>query len=147
MHAGCILTEPPAPFNSLDIELGFFHAIPYDECLMLPPELTPRQRIIDVITGTRLSSYQLAQMLGIRERQVEEHLTHVVKTVAQDKTKRFILEPSRCQDCDYVFRERRRLTRPSRCPNCRSEGIAAPRYGIDSVRSETGRANSTASSL
>ncbi|HKP01668.1 MAG TPA: hypothetical protein VJU02_08550, partial [Nitrospiraceae bacterium] len=98
---------------------------------MLPPERTPRQRIIDVITGTRLSSHQLAQMLGIRERQVEEHLTHVVKTVAHDNSRRFVLDPAFCQDCDFVFHDRRRLTSPSRCPHCRSEAIAAPRYGID----------------
>jgi predicted Zn-ribbon and HTH transcriptional regulator len=98
---------------------------------MLPPERTPRQRIIDLITCTRLSSYQLAQMLGIPERQVEEHLTHVVKTIARAKTRRFILNPARCQDCDFVFRDRSRLTSPNRCPHCRSEAIAAPRYGID----------------
>jgi len=97
---------------------------------MLPLERTPRQRIIDLITGTRLSSHQLAQMLGIAERQVEDHLTHVVKSIARDKTRRFILDPSRCQDCDFVFRDRRRLTLPSRCPKCRSEDISAPRYGI-----------------
>ena len=98
---------------------------------MLPPERTPRQRMIELITGTRLSSHQLAQMLGIPERLVEEHLTHVVKTIAHDKTRRFILDPARCQDCDFVFRDRSRLTSPSRCPHCRSEGIEAPRYGID----------------
>jgi predicted Zn-ribbon and HTH transcriptional regulator len=98
---------------------------------MVPPERTPRQRIIGLIRGTRLSSYQLAQILGIPERQVEEHLTHVVKTIARDKTRRFILDPARCQDCDFVFRDRNRLTSPSRCPHCRSEAIAAPRYGID----------------
>jgi predicted Zn-ribbon and HTH transcriptional regulator len=98
---------------------------------MLPPERTPRQRIIDLITRTRLSSHQLAQMLGIPERQVEEHLTHVVKTIARDKTRRFILDPARCQDCDFVFCDRSRLTSPCRCPHCRSEAIAAPRYGID----------------
>ena len=70
-------------------------------------------------------------MLGIAERQVEDHLTHVVKSLARDKTRRFILEPSRCQDCRFLFRNRRRLTRPSRCPLCRSEDITAPRYGID----------------
>jgi predicted Zn-ribbon and HTH transcriptional regulator len=113
---------------------------------MLPPERTPRRRIIDLITGTRLSSYQLAQMLGIRERQVEDHLAHVVKTIARDKTRRFILDPARCQDCDFVFRDRRRLTRPSRCPHCRSEDITAPRYGIDSVGSQSGRVDSNASS-
>jgi transcriptional regulator len=98
---------------------------------MESPTQTPRQRIIDLITGTRLSSNQLAQLVGIPERQVEEHLEHVVKTVARDRTRRFFLEPSTCQDCDFVFKDRRRLTRPSRCPRCRSEGITAPRYGID----------------
>ena len=87
--------------------------------------------MIELITGTRLSSHQLAQMLGIPERLVEEHLTHVVKTIARDKTRRFILDPARCQDCDFVFRDRSRLTSPSRCPHCRSEAIKAPRYGID----------------
>lgn len=70
-------------------------------------------------------------MLGIRERQVEEHMSHVVKTITRDKSRRFVLEPSRCQDCNFVFRNRRRLTSPSRCPQCRSEGIMAARYGID----------------
>ncbi|MDH4185978.1 MAG: hypothetical protein OEV08_03185 [Nitrospira sp.] len=98
---------------------------------MLSPEQTPRRRIIELITGTRLSSHQLAQHLGLSERQVEDHLPHIVKTIARDKTRRFILEPSRCQDCNFIFRDRRRLTRPSRCPECRSEAISSPRYGID----------------
>jgi transcriptional regulator len=102
---------------------------------MLPPEQTPRQRIIELITGTRLSSHQLAQVLGIAERQVEDHLTHVVKTLAHDRSRRFILEPSTCQDCGFVFRDRTRLTRPCRCPICRSEGITAPRYGIETPTS------------
>lgn len=98
---------------------------------MYPAEQTPRQRIIELITGTRRTSHQLAQMLGIAERQVEDHLTHVVKTIARDRTKRFILEPSSCPGCEYVFRDRTKLTRPSRCPRCHGEGITAPRYGID----------------
>ena len=98
---------------------------------MLLPAQTPRQRLIELLIGTRLATHQLAQMLGIRERQVEEHLVHVVKTIARDKTRRFILDPARCQDCGFVFRERRRLTSPSRCPQCRSEAIEAARYGID----------------
>jgi predicted Zn-ribbon and HTH transcriptional regulator len=100
---------------------------------MLPSERTPRQRMMDLLTGTRLSTHQLTQLLGIPARQVEEHLTHVVKTVAQDRARKFILEPSACSDCGFVFRDRTRLTKPSRCPHCRSEGITAPRYGIDAV--------------
>lgn len=99
---------------------------------MLPPERTLRQRIIELISGTRLSSHQLAQLLGISERQVEDHLTHVVKTLAHHRSQRFALDPSVCQDCGFIFRDRTRLTRPSRCPLCHSEGITAPRYGIES---------------
>jgi predicted Zn-ribbon and HTH transcriptional regulator len=98
---------------------------------MLPPERTPRQRIIELLIGARLSSHQLAQMLGLPERQIEEHLTHVVKSVARDRNRRFILEPSTCPDCDFVFRDRTKLTRPSRCPRCHGESITAPRYGIE----------------
>lgn len=98
---------------------------------MLPAPKTVRQRIIELLTGTRLSSHQLAQMLGIPERQVEEHLPHVVKSVARDRSRRFVLEPSTCPDCSFIFRERTRLTRPSRCPRCHGESITPPRYGIE----------------
>ncbi|GMV49101.1 transcriptional regulator [Nitrospirales bacterium NOB] len=97
---------------------------------MLPPAQTPRRRLIELLTGTLLSSHQLAQLLGMPERQVEDHLSHVVKTLARDRTRTFILEPSTCQDCGFTFRDRTKLTRPSRCPRCRSESITAPRYGI-----------------
>ncbi|MBX3302003.1 MAG: hypothetical protein KF693_07300 [Nitrospira sp.] len=97
---------------------------------MLPPERTLRQRIIEILADTRMTTDQLARILGIPERQVEEHLAHVVKTVTRDRSRRFILEPSTCLDCGFMFRDRTRLTRPSRCPHCRSEGISSPRYHI-----------------
>jgi Predicted transcriptional regulator containing an HTH domain fused to a Zn-ribbon len=97
---------------------------------MLAPEQTPRRRIIDLLTGTLLSSHQLAQLLGMPERHVENHLTHIVKTLARDPRRTFLLEPSECRDCAFAFRDRTRLTRPSRCPRCRGEAITSPRYGI-----------------
>lgn len=93
---------------------------------------TPRQRLIDLLIGTRLSTYQLAQMLGIPERQVEDHLLHVTKTLVHDRGRRFVLEPSGCPDCGYVFRDRRKLTKPSRCPRCKGEHVTSPKYGIES---------------
>lgn len=101
---------------------------------MLPPERTVRQRIIELLTGARRSPHQLAQLLGISERQVEEHLPHIVKSLARDRLRRFVLEPSACPDCGFVFRDRKKLTRPSRCPTCRHEGITAPRYGIEPAK-------------
>jgi predicted Zn-ribbon and HTH transcriptional regulator len=71
---------------------------------MLPGPQTARQRMIELLSGTRLSAYQLAQMLAISERQVEDHLVHVVKTIARDRKRRFILEPSTCPECHSFFR-------------------------------------------
>jgi predicted Zn-ribbon and HTH transcriptional regulator len=80
---------------------------------------------------TPLSARRIAEIVGMSERQVEDHLRHIVKTVAQDRTLQFVLDPSACKDCDFVFRDRDRLTRPSRCPRCRSEAITEPRYSIE----------------
>ena len=97
---------------------------------MLDPKLTPRQRIKEILKERVLSARELAQLVGIPERQVEDHLTHIVKTVSRDQTKQFLMNPSQCPDCGFVFRDRKRLTSPSRCPLCHSEGILPPRFGI-----------------
>src|SRR4029079_5225856 len=68
---------------------------------MPPPFQTVRQRIVELLTGSRLSSYELAQRLGIPERQVEDHLVHVVKTVGRNCDKRIILEPASRQHGRY----------------------------------------------
>jgi predicted Zn-ribbon and HTH transcriptional regulator len=102
---------------------------------MLPPERTARQRIMELLTDTPRTTEQLARMLGLPARQVEEHLVHVVKTVARDRSRRFIRDPSICLECGFMFRDRTRLTRPSRCPHCRQEGISSPRYYIATDRS------------
>jgi len=101
---------------------------------------------MELLTGAVRSTRQLAETLGISERQVEEHLPHVVKTLAHDRSRRFILEPSTCPDCGFVFRDRIKLTRPSRCPRCRSEAITAPRYSIETVKLRAGRVDIDASS-
>jgi hypothetical protein len=98
---------------------------------MPPSERTPRQRIMDLLTISPMSSRRLAEVIGITERRVEEHLQHIARSAARDRSTRFTIEPSECQDCGFVFRDRSRLTRPSRCPRCRSEAITAPRYSIE----------------
>jgi predicted Zn-ribbon and HTH transcriptional regulator len=91
---------------------------------------------MEMLTASLYSARQLANFLGLPERQIEDHLVHIVRSLKRDQTRRFCLEPAACRDCDFVFRDRARLTRPSRCPRCRSESIAPPRYGIQ-VRPST----------
>ncbi len=92
--------------------------------------LTVRQRIVELITETLRSSQQLSELIGVPERHIEDHLIHIQRSVTRDRNRTFVLESSECQDCGFVFRERARLTTPGRCPQCRSEGISPPRFGI-----------------
>lgn len=92
--------------------------------------LTIRQQLMHLLAGGRYTTRELAALVGAPERQIEDHLAHVVRSLTRDKTRQFLLEPSRCHDCGFVFRDRTRLTTPGRCPACRSEAIAPPRFAI-----------------
>jgi len=97
----------------------------------MPSDRTPRQRIADLLTLAPMTTQQIAAVVKMSERQVEDHLGHIMKTVARDRSVKFVLYPSECKDCDFVFRDRNRITRPSRCPHCRSESLTDPRFSIE----------------
>jgi predicted Zn-ribbon and HTH transcriptional regulator len=90
-----------------------------------------RQRIKAFLSEQELDAGELARELGLKEKEVYEHLEHVERSVAAAGG-RFILTPSRCLLCGYVFEGRKRLTRPGRCPQCRRSKIQNPSFRIDS---------------
>ncbi len=93
------------------------------------PDLTIRQMISEVIKGKMLTAKEISKTLGIKEKDVLEHLKHVAKTGGRKG--RFVIAPPFCHKCSFVFKKRNRIGTPSRCPLCRSEGIAEARYGIE----------------
>ena len=92
--------------------------------------MTLRQRIQALLEAENMDARELSAALGIREGEVYEHLVHVERTVAAGK-RRFVLHPSRCIECGFEFTKRRRLTRPSHCPQCRSSRVSQPRFEIN----------------
>ena len=90
---------------------------------------TIRQKIIELLTCAELDARELSQELGVQEKEVYEHLAHVARSVKAEK-KKLIIHPSRCLRCGFVFVDRKRLTRPSRCPKCRRTHLQSPRYRI-----------------
>ena len=90
---------------------------------------TLRQEMIALLESGLMSARDLSRSLGIQEKDVYSHLTHIERTVsAQGKT--LAIMPSRCFKCGYTFKNRRRFTRPGRCPRCRSRHIDAPLFRI-----------------
>ena len=70
---------------------------------------------------------EISQLFGIREKEVIDHLQHIARSA---HPKRLTMEPATCKKCGFSFKKRGRLNPPSRCPICKSESIAPPRYQI-----------------
>ncbi len=105
-------------------------------------DLSARHKIIDLLKGGFLSAGDISRMAGIKEKEVLEHLPHVARTVNSGRdanTERFVVEPSECLSCGFVFKKRDRLRTPSRCPVCRSEEVTEMRFSIIAERKRTDR--------
>jgi transcriptional regulator len=91
--------------------------------------LTIRQRMIALLHEKEMTARDLSQALGIREREVFDHLSHIARTVAAQGGKLEVL-PIVCLACGWVFQERKRFTRPSRCPRCKKSHLETPAYRL-----------------
>jgi predicted Zn-ribbon and HTH transcriptional regulator len=90
---------------------------------------TIRKQIMEVLNKKEMNAKDLSQTLGIREKEVYEHLSHIARSVTA-RRKKLIIIPAQCLECGFVFEKRKRFTRPSRCPHCKSEHIQSPMYQI-----------------
>jgi len=98
---------------------------------MTSQELTTRQRIAGLLRGSSMTAGEISRAASVREKEVAGHLAHVARSVsASGGRARFVVEPSKCLNCGFVFRKRERLKTPSRCPICASEEITETRFGI-----------------
>ena len=89
--------------------------------------LTLRKRIAEVLENESLDVREISQRFHLREKEVLDHLQHIARSV---RGGRFIMEPASCERCGFSFKKRERLSKPSRCPVCRSEQILSPRFQI-----------------
>ena len=90
---------------------------------------TVRQQIIELLTENELDARELSRELGIQEKEVYEHLNHIARSLAA-KGSKINIRPSECLKCGFVFEDRKRFTRPSRCPRCRESHLINPSYKI-----------------
>jgi len=90
---------------------------------------TIRKEIAQLLSEDDLSARDLSQAIGIREKDVYHHLAHVARSVAA-RGKKLIILPFKCLACGYVFEERKRYTRPGRCPRCKKTHVEVPLYRV-----------------
>ena len=90
---------------------------------------TIRQQMIELLDKKEMSAREISKTIGIREKEVYEHFSHIARSVTGQR-KKLIIIPSECLECGFVFEKRKRFTRPSRCPHCKSEHLQNPAYRI-----------------
>ena len=90
---------------------------------------TIRQQLIEILSEGAFTAIDLSQDVGIGEKEVYEHLPHIALSLSS-QGKKLIIDPSQCLKCGYVFEERKRFTRPGRCPKCRETYIQRPMFKI-----------------
>ena len=91
---------------------------------------TIRQRMIAALHDKAMNLRELSQHLGIPEKEAALHLPHIAKSATARKMK-WQIQPAYCENCDYSFKDRRRLNPPGKCPHCRSSRIQGPWYRIN----------------
>jgi predicted Zn-ribbon and HTH transcriptional regulator len=96
----------------------------------LSAAMTLRQRLIDLLEHDAFTIRDLSNILGLREREILDHLPHIARSIAPDK--KIQLTAPQCQECGFEFRKRTRYSTPSKCPKCRSHRIKDPLLTIQS---------------
>jgi transcriptional regulator len=91
---------------------------------------TVPQRLRQALAGALPKTLKdLSAELSASERELEGALEKLARTLRREGVK-LAVEPARCVACGFEFETRERVTKPSRCPSCRSERIVAPRFSI-----------------
>jgi len=85
--------------------------------------------MIALLEAGELSARDLSRYLGIREKEVYAHLGHIARSI-EAQGKKVVIRPSRCHNCGYIFSDRRRFTRPGRCPRCKDTRLETPLFRI-----------------
>lgn len=91
--------------------------------------MTVRDRIRQVLEQEPLTSLQISQAVGVAQADVAAHLQHLARSLPH-RGLSLEVEPACCLSCGFVFDERGRFRRPSRCPQCRSERLTLPRFSV-----------------
>lgn len=92
-------------------------------------EATTRQRLADALRGGPATPRQLSEQLGVATSTVYEHVSHIAQSLERE-AEQFLVAPPECRECGFDGFDDP-LNDPSRCPECKSERIAEPRFVIE----------------
>jgi predicted Zn-ribbon and HTH transcriptional regulator len=88
---------------------------------------TTRERIAAYLRETTASPGSLAVEFDVTPGLAVEHVRHVARSLSDDE--QLLVAPPECRDCGFHDFDDP-ANRPSRCPECKNEGIEDPEFTI-----------------
>lgn len=76
---------------------------------------------------------QIARLVDESPRRIADDLNHLLRSLIHTEYEALV-EPARCRACGFQFSEGK-LTKPSKCPECKSTWVQEPKIGIESKTS------------
>ena len=90
--------------------------------------MTRRQQIIEILQQNKQTAQQLANYFQTELKEIIEDLQHIEKSI---KPKKLKTKHAYCKKCNFVFKERSKISKPSKCPRCKGEWIEAQMFYIE----------------
>lgn len=90
--------------------------------------MTRREKIIEMLQQQKYTAQHMANFFETTLKEILEDLAHIGKSIKPKKLKTI---PAYCKSCNFIFREREKVSKPSKCPKCRSEWIEAQMFWIE----------------
>ena len=91
---------------------------------------TVRQQITALLHNEELTVRDLSQAVGIPEKDVYDHLAHIDRTL-KNQGEKLTGIPYVCLDCGFEFDQRKKYSRPGRCPQCKNSHLQPAVYRIE----------------
>ena len=91
---------------------------------------TRRKEMIALLEQQKMTARQLAERFEVEVPDILEDLKHIAQTIKATH-KKLKEQWAVCNICGFVFKEREKFSRPSKCPKCRSEGTTEPVFWVE----------------
>ena len=68
---------------------------------------TIRQSIVEMLKQEQLTTFDLAEKLAIKEKEVFGHLEHIIRSLRPKN--QLVIKPAQCKSCGFQFKKRSRI--------------------------------------
>ena len=87
-----------------------------------------RKELMDLLLGTTMSVAEIARLMEMHPRDVEDDIRHLLKSI-KHKGCRAQVTPAQCRKCSFTFRKDK-LRKPGKCPRCHATWISEPKLSL-----------------